>query len=338
MPFNLSDSPKMSIGLGSTIDLPASSNPPTPEKSLPQNDSNESARSTATVQASPPIPQPLLPPPDTDLTSKHSPTLAANSGEPPLRDPSSFNAFPASAPLRQPEDASGNSILAPAAAAALPIAPPLNNPTALNLQAVGSQRFRLNYENTYLDPSVIKTVVLWMTTDGGQTWTSYGEDPDCVSPFPVQVEREGTYGFRIVYETNDGVMGRAPARGDQPDMWVRVDITPPTAQLISAPFGRGTEAGALVINWKAEDVDLGERPIALAWSPTAEGPWTNIVTGHPNTGSYAWRLGNQAPDRVFLQLEVTDAAGNRTISQTTRPIELNGLAPRGRILSVDPVK
>ena len=38
------------------------------------------------------------------------------------------------------------------------------------------------------------------------------------------------------------------------------------------------------------------------------------------------------------QLEVTDAAGNRTTSQTTRPIELNGLAPRGRILSVDPVR
>ena len=249
-----------------------------------------------------------------------------------------LNVLPASATVGRPEEAAGPSVLSPAAVAPLPIAPPLNSAAALNVQGVGSQRFKLNYENTFLDPALIKSVVLWMTTDGGQNWTSYGEDTDCESPFPVQVASEGVYGFRIVFETKDGVMGRAPARGDQPDMWIRVDTTPPEVQLISAPFGRGADAGALVINWKATDIDLGERPVSLAWSPTSEGPWTNIVNGHPNTGSYAWRAGNQAPDRVFLQLEVTDAAGNRTTSQTTRPIELNGLAPRGRILSVDPVR
>ena len=203
--------------------------------------------------------------------------------------------------------------------------------------SVNSQRFRLNYENSYIDPNLVKSVILWLTTDGGQTWSSYGEDADLVSPFPVQVEREGTYGFRIVYETTDGVMGRTPARGDQPDMWVRVDVTPPTVQLISAPYGRGADAGSLVVNWRAEDFDIGARPVTILWGQTAEGPWTNIVTGHPNTGSYSWRVDNQTPEKVFLRLEVTDAAGNQTVSQTTRPLELNGLAPRGRILSVDPV-
>ncbi len=344
LPFNLNESPKLSIGLGSTVDLPAAVQPAAANETPPEGDSVGSPRPTNIVQASPPTPQPLLPPQDAPQIPNREQPLATSPGTATWQDSKSLNALPASTALPaatgfgQPEEAAGNSVLAPAAAAPLPIAPPLHNAAALNLQAVGSQRFRLNYENTYLEPTLIKSVVLWMTTDGGQTWTSYGEDPDGVSPFPVQVEREGTYGFRVVYETTDGVMGRAPARGDQPDMWVRVDITPPTAQLVSAPFGRGPDAGALLINWRAEDLDLGEHPITLSWSPTAEGPWTSIVTGHPNTGSYAWRLGNQAPDRVFLQLEVMDAAGNRTVSTTTRPIELNGLAPRGRILSVDPVK
>jgi hypothetical protein len=358
LPFNQSASPRMSIGLGSTVDLPQSvpSSTPAISSSTPatadQNPLPGASAANGTVwpgnstgsQVPPefapaPLPQaalnaqvpaPLLPPGGAAATTPPRDAVTAESAP--------LNVLPASATVGRPEEAAGPSVLSPAAVAPLPIAPPLNSAAALNVQGVGSQRFKLNYENTFLDPALIKSVVLWMTTDGGQNWTSYGEDTDCESPFPVQVASEGVYGFRIVFETKDGVMGRAPARGDQPDMWIRVDTTPPEVQLISAPFGRGADAGALVINWKATDIDLGERPVSLAWSPTSEGPWTNIVNGHPNTGSYAWRAGNQAPDRVFLQLEVTDAAGNRTTSQTTRPIELNGLAPRGRILSVDPVR
>lgn len=335
LPFNLSDSPRMSIGLGSTASLP--SNRPSSPQDL-ESRANDAIGSNAVV-AQPIVAaaaQPLLPP---------SPTSDAPAQNAAIREAAPLNAIPASTPLikpEQPEAAGANSgstssVLSPAPSAPLPIAPPPRLP-ADNMLSVNSQRFRLNYENSYIDPNLVKSVILWLTTDGGQTWTSYGEDADLVSPFPVQVEREGTYGFRIVYETTDGVMGRTPARGDQPDMWVRVDVTPPAVQLISAPYGRGSDAGSLVINWRAEDFDIGARPVTILWGQTAEGPWTNIVTGHPNTGSYSWRVDNQTPDKVFLRLEVTDAAGNQTVSQTTRPLELNGLAPRGRILSVDPVK
>lgn len=339
LPFNLSANPRMSIGLGSTIDLPnsatdsapAPTEPGTPPVGLPPAVNFPPAQAAATPHSTASLPPavPLLPP-SSEASAPPRDSLTAN--QPPL------NVVPASAAITRSEEAASSSVLTPTATAPLPIAPAFNSAAALNVQGVGSQRFKLNYENTYLDRSVIKSVILWLTTDGGKTWRSYGEDSDCESPFPVQVDSEGVYGFRIVFETTDGVMGRSPARGDQPDMWIRVDTTPPEVQLVSAPFGRGAEAGALVINWKAEDIDLGERPVALLWSPTAEGPWSTIISGHPNTGSYAWRADHQTPDRVFLQLEVTDAAGNRTISKTTRPIELNGLAPRGRILSVDPVK
>lgn len=345
LPFNQSESPRMSIGMGSTVDLPQTVpgvSPATPAPVVSSGGSTASSTPWAETTSAP-VQSPLGPAPVNSLTP--APLLPPSNPGPmtPARDTLTENAAavnvqPASATVGRPEEAASPSVLSPAASAPLPIAPPLNTSAALNVQSVGSQRFKLNYENTYLDPALIKSVVLWMTTDGGQSWTSYGEDSDCESPFPVQVDSEGIYGFRIVFETNDGVMGRAPARGDQPDMLIRVDTTPPEVQLISAPFGRGADAGALVINWKATDMDLGERPVTLSWSSTAEGPWTTIVSGHPNTGSYAWRAGNQAPDRVFLQVEVTDAGGNRTISKTTRPIELNGLAPRGRILSVDPVR
>jgi len=334
LPFNLSDSPRMSIGVGSTASLssiPSGAN----ENSLSATNGLSNVLPAAEPPLANSLPQPLLP--------------ANTNGAAPIKnipaaEASPLNAIPASTPMvrsEQPEAAQPNSapgsVLSPAPSAPLPIAPPPRQPSD-NMLSVNSQRFRLNYENSYIDPNLVKSVILWLTTDGGQTWTSYGEDADLVSPFPVQVEREGTYGFRIVYETTDGVMGRTPARGDQPDMWVRVDVTPPAVQLISAPYGRGAEAGSLVINWRAEDFDIGARPVTILWGQTAEGPWTNIVTGHPNTGSYSWRVDNQTPDKIFLRLEVTDAAGNQTASQTTRPVELNGLAPRGRILSVDPVK
>ncbi|HMP78962.1 MAG TPA: hypothetical protein PKD54_05885 [Pirellulaceae bacterium] len=209
---------------------------------------------------------------------------------------------------------------------------------ALQTLSVNSRRFRLDYDLGAIAPSDVARVVLWVTKDRGQTWESYGEDPDQVSPMPVEVEGEGHYGFRIVVHTRSGLVGRSPARGDDADAWIRVDLSPPVAQITSAPYGRDEWAGHLVIHWTAVDEQFRHRPIHLSYATTGDGPWTMIADGLENTGNYPWKVDSNVPARIFLRLDAIDAAGNVTTSITTEPVDLSGLVPKSRITGVEAVR
>ncbi len=209
------------------------------------------------------------------------------------------------------------------------------NISANKVDSVNTKRFRLNYALDQLDAKTIAKVVLWMTYDHGDTWTAYGEDADNESPFAVELQQPGLYGFRIVFHTVDGLAGQTPRGGEDADHWVRLDVEAPTAQITSAPYGRGEQAGSLVIQWTATDDLLSEKPIDLAYSIEPNGPWTNISTGLENSGTYAWKVGGDVPPKVYVRLQATDAAGNSTFYQINQPLDLSGLVPKARILGVE---
>ena len=201
---------------------------------------------------------------------------------------------------------------------------------------VSGKSFEMEYEVDSVGPSGIAKVELWGTRDGGRTWNSYGIDPDSRSPMRIQVEGEGTYGFRIAVQSGSGLGGSAPQPGDAPEVWVGVDLTKPNAQLIAAEPGTDQRAGELIIRWNASDAGLGSRPVSLAFSPQPTGPWYTIAAGLENTGSYGWRLDNRVPDRVYLRLEVRDEAGNIALHDAPEPVTLDRIRPTGRIRNVRP--
>lgn len=213
----------------------------------------------------------------------------------------------------------------------------LNSPDLNSMQQVNSRRFNLNYSVDAIDPSGVDRVVLWMTRDGGQSWKSWATDPDSSSPFQVEVDEPGVYGFRIVVHSRDGLTGLAPKRGDKADMGIVVDTEAPFAQITSVPYGRENEAGRLIINWKAQDPQLTMRPVTLAYSANPRGPWTPIEHGLRNTGRYVWKVGSQVPEKIYIRLEATDKAGNVGVFQLQNLIDISGLVPRGRIQSVEPL-
>ncbi len=210
-------------------------------------------------------------------------------------------------------------------------------PSDAAVQMIPSKRFRLNYGIDAIDPSGVARVDLWMTRDGGRTWKSWGTDPDNVSPFPVEVEEEGHYGFRIVIHSRDGLTGRGPSQGDQPDLLVVVDTQAPLAQIVSVPYGRAEEAGRLIINYRVADTYLTLRPVSLFYSSNPDGPWTPIEEGLRNEGRYIWKPSANVPDRVFLRLDAIDRAGNRGVHRLDQAIDVSGLVPRGTIHGVVPV-
>lgn len=208
-------------------------------------------------------------------------------------------------------------------------------PTDAQPSFTTKKRFRLDYDPDGVPVEQIASVELWGTHDGGKTWIKWGDDPDRQSPFEVEVEQEGAFGYRIVVVHRNGMAGHTPRAGDAADIWVGVDATQPVAKFGSVAYGKGISSGQLQIQWTASDEWLASRPVTLSYSTDPQGPWTVIAGGLANTGQYFWRVEHTVPRQVYLRLEVRDQAGNVAEDRLPEVVELEGLVPRGRIRGVE---
>jgi hypothetical protein len=208
-------------------------------------------------------------------------------------------------------------------------------PAAVRPRMVNSASFELEYEIEQAGPSGVGRVELWGTRDGGRTWSDYAVDTDNTSPMSVTVGGEGIYGFCILVQSGSGFGGRPPAEGDMPDIWIGVDLTRPTCKIIATEAS--PDGAELIVRWEAADDALDPRPVTLLFSESQNGPWTPIVSGLENTGSYGWRLDGRVPERILLRLEVRDEAGNVATFDTPNAVALDRHRPSGRIRGVRPL-
>lgn len=245
-------------------------------------------------------------------------------------------------PLR---DAPTTSLLTPPgsgtnAAAASPVANASSQAatsltTAGPVRRVNARTFRIGYEVNNVGPSGVGSVDLYITEDGGQKWFHYGSDPDRQSPFEVVVPRDGQYGFSLRVRNGLGIVADPPQPNEPPEFVILVDQTPPVARLL--PPQQIAQGGLyqVRIGWFAQDDCLAERPIALSQSANVEGPWEPISGWIENTGRFDWTVSSLTPRRVYLRLEVRDAAGNVTSSVTDQPLLIDTTPPTARILEVE---
>lgn len=210
-------------------------------------------------------------------------------------------------------------------------------PAGVKPRLVNSRRFELDYDIESVGTAGVAKVELWGTRDGGNSWTSLGNDPDSTSPYVVIVDREGVYGFRIVIESTTGLRSPSPQPGELPEVWVGVDVTKPDSRITSAQVGEGDRAGEMEVRWEARDSSLISRPVALAFSESADGPWTMIASGLSNTGSYVWRIDSRMPAKMYLKLDVRDEAGNTGTYVTPEPVAIQRVRPQGKIRGVRPI-
>ncbi len=217
-----------------------------------------------------------------------------------------------------------------------PSIPSFGSPVELSSQPLfsGARAFSLEYgiENDLGVP--VRTVELWGTANAGRSWDYWGDDPDRATPFDIEVEADGLFGFRMVIVGNNGLAQNRPKSGDDADAWVKVDTIAPRVRLQSALYGRGAEAGSLIIEYLATDPNLGERPISLYYAPASDGPWEEITTGLTNSGKYAWAANPNLPPEIFLKVRAVDAAGNVSEHTMDIPIKVQGIAPRGKIRGI----
>ncbi len=210
-------------------------------------------------------------------------------------------------------------------------------PPGVRPQFINHKAFALNYGVETVGPSGIGQVELWVTRDAGQTWEPGGIDPDRESPFDVEVQAEGLYGFRIVVEGGNGLSGRRPQPGDLADIWVNVDLTKPIATITNVVYGEGPHVGHLDIQWSCSDAHLAQRPVSLYYAASPDGPWNPIAEEIANSGRYVWKITPEVPADIYLRITATDEAGNVGEMVLRRAIANDGLVPRAQIRSINPL-
>jgi hypothetical protein len=203
------------------------------------------------------------------------------------------------------------------------------------VQMVNTRRLRLSYDLFDLGKSDVERIEVWATQDT-QAWRKLTEKPPAnpsVS-IPVEVEKEGRWGFKLIAVTTLGRSESAPERGHQPDCWVEVDETNPAVILYTPEVSGGPENGQMTIRWMAEDRHLAERPITINYTTDGKG-WTTIVSGLHNDGRYVWSIPPDLPHSLYyIRVEAVDQAGNVGMATTPQPIVTELSIPKARIKAV----
>ena len=199
------------------------------------------------------------------------------------------------------------------------------------------KRFSLDYELEAVGLQGAESIELYGTTDNGRTWQLWGSDPDQQSPFDIETQDIGVFGFRICVVGRNGLASPRPLPGEAPDIFVVVDVDDPQVRITGAKYGEGSRVGSLVISYECDDRNLPLRPITLAFSDSLEGPWTTIVAGLRNEGQYIWAADPSLPRQLYLRIDAVDEAGNRGVYLLDQPIDTQGLAPRAKIRGFQPL-
>lgn len=200
-----------------------------------------------------------------------------------------------------------------------------------------SRKFSLDYEVESAGMAGVGDVELWGTTDRGMTWKRWGADPDRESPFDIETNHDGAYGFRIVVVANNGLATPRPTENELPDIFVVADTVSPGLRITGAAYGEGNQTGSLIIRYQCEDEHLAPRPITLSFGQSQSGPWSTIAAGLANEGAYLWPADPNLPRQIWLRVDATDLAGNVASYILDTPIDIQGLAPRARIRGFNPL-
>ena len=269
---------------------------------------------------------PNVPPPRGSFASAENPPPIL-SGPPPMPgvganpDPGpagEFNPFAAREPATEGSSRSGS-------------ASETSNPPI----PVSNPKFSLKYEVDDAGPNGPAAVELFVTTDGGRTWYSRGEDPDRTSPFPVDLGGEGTFGLKLVAKSAANQGDQPPNPGEPPQTIVEVDSSGPNVKLEPVRIV-GSKA---LITWHANDPHPAARPVMISVRTDAPDSKWKLITQTPieNTGQYTWVLPANCPPKIHFRIDMVDSLGNRGSAETTESgaVLVDRSRPKGRITGLD---
>lgn len=206
-------------------------------------------------------------------------------------------------------------------------------------QLIASPRFNMQYEVADAGPAGPATVELWVTQNGGRTWSPLAQDPDRKPPFPVELGGEGVFGLKLVARSASKLGDSPPEPGEPPETLVEVDSTPPVVKLDRVQSGVGGDPSRIAISWHAGDLHLGPRPVTILVRPEGTSDWRPIGPAVENSGRVTWSVPSTAPPRFHVRVRVADSVGNVGSDETAEgsPVIVDRARPRGRITRIETI-
>jgi hypothetical protein len=211
---------------------------------------------------------------------------------------------------------------------------------------VNNRLIKLNGAISEVGPSGVSAVELWFTTNR-QDWQKAPAPPPAASPAVPEGQTsgqtavqflapgDGQYGFVILARSGVGKGEQPPRAGDDANVWVLVDTTPPVVKLTATTLGHGDQVRNLTIRWEASDDNFGSDPIYLEFSEQRTGPWQPIAGRLPNNGEFVWAVPDRKPYRFFVRVRAVDRANNPGEDTSKEQIIVDHYNPRVRITAVE---
>ena len=174
-------------------------------------------------------------------------------------------------------------------------------------------------------------VELWSTRDGGHSWERIAVDEDTSSPIDVTFQEEGLFGCRLEIVKDVSGSPIPPRAGESPSTWVGIDTTPPQVTNLDVVMADENNTDAFAIRYTVDDPLAVPNSVRLSYSPHKTGPWATIATDQSSDGTFTWKPHRSLPSRVFVRIEMPDAAGNIGERITPEPITLRTARFIGRL-------
>ena len=216
-----------------------------------------------------------------------------------------------------------------------PVSQAFDATSDLQQQTVNSSLFDIAYQIDDVGPSGVGSVELFVTEDNGRQWFRYGNDADLRSPFQVDVQGEGTFGFTIRVRNGLGFSNPPPQPGETPDIVITVDKTAPQIHFLQ-PQIQTIEQGYVQLDWTVRET-AGATPVRLEYSASPSGPWVPIFDWQSDPRQFQWPIRPGVPQSVYFRILAKDTAGNVGSAKTARPVLIDQNRPTARVLRIQPV-
>lgn len=160
----------------------------------------------------------------------------------------------------------------------------------------------------------VEQVDLWVTRDGGKTWSREPGRPCGRQTLAFQAPADGWYGFYLVLHNSAGVSADPPAAGTEPHSMAIVDTVAPVLQL-----HRGSEPPRIVagcpfsLRLSLIDEHLGPRPLRAFTRTHGEETWVDGGWADLDGPELTWSAPADLAGPVDLRIVATDLAGNRAL-------------------------
>jgi hypothetical protein len=202
---------------------------------------------------------------------------------------------------------------------------PEDRPKAPEVTYVNKRSFQLSYEVEDVGRSKVRGIDVWWAHED-RRWRRHAAEAKPTGAVPVRVQSEGRYGFTLVPRSGAGRAAEGPRQGDEPQVWVEVDQTPPAVEVQAVKVGGEPDRATARIGWRVTDRNLGPRPVRVRYAERPDGPWKDLGQEFPAAGCHEIDA-RELPYAFYLQVEAVDLAGNVGVATTSAPVKVDPEVP-----------